>query len=132
MVTQPSTRRLKKDFSNTIKSVNDFITTNKQNITSAKNIHEEPMIEKLNFFCKQLTDYGDTGPENDENDKLIEQYEEIKTEAKAMLIRLQQVISKKRAEQKEKQLEKGGKENKKGKKKNNWRWNKETERNKWR
>ena len=49
-----------------------------------------------------------------------------------MLIRLQQVISKKRAEQKEKQLEKGGKEKKKGKKKNNWRWNKETERNKWR
>ena len=73
MVTQPSTRRLKKDFSNTIKSVNDFITTNEQNITSAKNIHEEPMIEKLNFFCKQLTDYGDTGPENDENDKLNDQ-----------------------------------------------------------
>ena len=65
------------------------------------------MVDQLNLFSNELTDYGDTLPENNENDKLLEQYEETKTEAKATLIRLQQVISRKEAEQedKEKQLE---------------------------
>ena len=56
------------------------------------------MIDQLNLFSNQLTDYRDTLPENDENDKLLEQYEETKIEAKTTLIRLQQVISQKETE----------------------------------
>ena len=65
------------------------------------------MVDQLNLFSNDLTDYGDALSENNENDKLLEQYEETKTEAKAKLIRLQQVISRKEAEEedKEKQLE---------------------------
>ena len=40
-------RQLKTDLSNTIKLVNDFITTNEWNIAFAKNIHQKPMIEQL-------------------------------------------------------------------------------------
>ena len=71
------------------------------------------MFDQLNLFSNELADYGDTLPENDENDKLLEQYEETKTEAKATLIRLQQLISQKETEQeeKEKQLVQRGKEN---------------------
>ena len=92
--------------------VNDFITTNKWNIAFIKNIHEEPMIEQLNLFCKESTNYGDTLPENDENDKLLEKYEETKTEANGTLTRLQEVNSQKVAEQeeKEKQFEQREKE----------------------
>ena len=61
------------------------------------------MIDQLNLFSNELTDYEDTLPENNENDKLLEQYEETKTEAKATLIKLQQVISQKEAEQEEKE-----------------------------
>ena len=56
-------RQLKKDLSNTIKLVNDFITTNEWNIAFAKNIHEKPMIVQLNLFSNELTDYGETIPE---------------------------------------------------------------------
>ena len=91
-------RQLKKDLSNTMKLVNDFITTNECNITFAKNIHKKPVIDQLNLFSNELTDYRDTLAENDENDKLLEQYEETKTEAKATLIKLQQGISHKEAE----------------------------------
>ena len=72
MVTQRRIRQLKKGLSSTIKLVNDFITTNKWNIAFAKNIHEKAMIYQLNLFSNELTDYGDTLPENDENDKLLE------------------------------------------------------------
>ena len=68
--------------------VNDFINTNEWNIAFAKNVYES-MIAQLNLFSSELTDYGDTLPENDENDKLLEQFEETKAEAKATLIRLQ-------------------------------------------
>ena len=95
-------RQLKKDLSNIIKLVNDFLTKNECNVGFAKSIHEKPMIDQLNLFSYELTDYEDTLPENDENDKFLEQYEEIKTEAKAKLIRLQQVISQKDEEQAEK------------------------------
>ena len=100
-------RQLKKYLSNTIRLVNDFITTNEWNITFAKNIHEKPMTHLLNLFSNELTGYGDTLSENDENNKLLEQYEETKTEARATLIRLQQLISQKEAkqEEKEKQLQ---------------------------
>ena len=92
--------------------VNDFITANEWNIAFAKNIHKKPIIDQLNLFSNELTDYGDTVPENDENDKLLEQYKETKTETKATLARLQQVISQKEVEQeeKEKQLVQSGKE----------------------
>ena len=85
--------------------VNDFINTNEWNIAFAKNVYES-MIAQLNLFSSELTDYGDTLPENDENDKHLEQYEEAKTEAKAILTRSQQIISQKEGEQegKEKQL----------------------------
>ena len=61
------------------------------------------MIDQLNLFRNQLTDYRDTLPENDENDKLLEQYEETKIEVKTTLIRLQQVISQREEEQEEKE-----------------------------
>ena len=48
-------------------------------------------------------DYEDTLPENDENDKLSEQYKDTKTKVKAILIRLQQVISQNKADQEEKE-----------------------------
>ena len=63
MVTQRRMRQLKKDLSNTIKLGNNFITTNKWNIAFAKNIHEKPMIVQLNLFSNELTDYGETIPE---------------------------------------------------------------------
>ena len=71
------------------------------------------MFDQLNLFSNELADYGDTLPENDENDRLLEKYEETKTEAKATLIRLQQLISQKETEQeeKEKQLVQRGQEN---------------------
>ena len=89
MVTQQRMRQLKKNLSNTIKLVNDFITPNERNIAFANNIHKKPMIDQLNLFSNELTDYGDTISENDENDKLLEQYEETKTEAEATPIRSQ-------------------------------------------
>ena len=67
-------------------------------MNGTKNIHEKPMIDQLNLFSNELTDYRDTLPENDENDKLLEQYEATKAEAKATLIKLQQGISQKEAE----------------------------------
>ena len=103
MVTQRRMRELKIDLSNTIKLVNGFITTNEWNITFTKNIHEKPMIDQLNLFSNELTDYGDILPEKDENDKLLKQYEETNTKAKATLIILKQVISQKEAEEKEKE-----------------------------
>ena len=57
MATQRRMRQLKKNLSNTIKLVNDFITANKWTIAFAKNIHEKPMIEQLNLFSNELTDY---------------------------------------------------------------------------
>ena len=64
------------------------------------------------MFSNELTDYRDTLPDKDENDKLLEQYQETKTEAKAILTIPQQIISRKGAEQeeKEKQLVQRGKE----------------------
>ena len=64
------------------------------------------------MFSNELTDYRDTLPDKDENDKLLEQYQQTKTEAKAILTRPQQMISRKGAEQeeKEKQLVQRGKE----------------------
>ena len=62
MVTQQRIRQLKKNLSNTIKLVNDFITPNEWNIAFANNIHKKPMIDQLNLF--RLTDYGDTISEN--------------------------------------------------------------------
>ena len=67
-------------------------------MNGTKNIQEKPMIDQLNLFSNELTDYRDTLPENDENDKLLEQYEATKAEAKATLIKLQQGISQKEAE----------------------------------
>ena len=58
------------------------------------------------MFSNELTDYGDTLPDKDENDKLLEQYQETKTEAKATLTRLQQMFH--------------GKERNKKKKKSSW------------
>ena len=52
-------------------------------MNGTKNIREKPR---------------DTLPENDENGKLLEQYEATITEAKATLIKLQQGISQKEAE----------------------------------
>ena len=57
MATQRRMRHLKKNLSNTIKLVNDFITANEWTIAFAKNIHEKPMIEQLNLFSNELTDY---------------------------------------------------------------------------
>ena len=68
-------------------------------MNGTKNIREKPMIDQLNLFSNELTDYRDTLPENDENGKLLEQYEATITEAKATLIKLQQGISQKEAEQ---------------------------------
>ena len=103
MVTQQRIRELKKDLSITIKLVNDFINTNEWNIALATNVYEKPMTAQLNLFSSELTEYGDTLPENDENDKHLEQYEEAKTEAKAILTRSQQIISQKEGEQEEKE-----------------------------
>ena len=83
--------------------VNDFINTNEWNIAFAKNVYKKPMIAQLNLFSSELTDYEDALPENDENDKHLEQYEESKTEAKAILTRSQQIISQKEGEQEEKE-----------------------------
>ena len=102
-MTQQRIRELKKDLSITIKLVNDFINTNEWNIALATNVYEKPMTGQLNLFSSELTDYGDTLPENDENDKHLEQYEEAKTEAKAILTRSQQIISQKEGEQEEKE-----------------------------
>ena len=103
VVTQQRIRELKEDLSITIKLVNDFINTSEWNIALATNVYEKPMTGQLNLFSSELTDYGDTLPENDENDKHLEQYEEAKTEAKAILTRSQQIISQKEGEQEEKE-----------------------------
>ena len=115
-------RQLKTDLSNTIKLVNDFITTNEWNIAFAKNIHQKPMIEQLSQFRNELTDYRVTPPENDENDKLLEQYEEKRTEAKATLKRLQDFTERSGTRGKRKAV--SAKEKRKT--------IKETERSKWR
>ena len=57
MATQRRMRQLKKNLSNTIKLVNDFITANEWTIAFAKNIQQKPMIEQLNLFSNELTDY---------------------------------------------------------------------------
>ena len=82
MVTKRRMRQLKKELKNKIISVNKIISTNEWNIVLAKTANEEPFIELLNNFCKDLKEFEGTLEENEENEKQLDEYEQIASEGK--------------------------------------------------
>ena len=82
MVTKRRMRQLKKELKNKIISVNKIISTNEWNIVFPKTANEEPFIELLNNFCKDLKEFEGTLEENEGNEILLDEYEQIASEGK--------------------------------------------------
>ena len=71
-------RQLNKKLKKKIISVN----TNEWSVVFVKTAHEEPFIELLNNFCKDLKEFEGTLEENEENEKLLDEYEQIASKGK--------------------------------------------------
>ena len=85
MVTKRRIGQLKNPLKNKIISVNEIINTNEWSIVFVKTTYEEPFIELVNNFCKDLKEYEGTWEENEDNEKLLDEYEEIASERKKTL-----------------------------------------------
>ena len=63
-------------------SVNEIIKTNEWSVVFVKTAYDEPFIELVNNFCKDLKEFERTLEENEENEKLLDEYEQIASEEK--------------------------------------------------
>ena len=63
-------------------SVNEIIKTNEWSVVVVKTAYDEPFIELVNNFCKNLKEFESTLEENEENEKLLDEYEQIASEEK--------------------------------------------------
>ena len=63
-------------------SVNEIIKTNEWSVVFVKTTYDEPFIELVNNFCKNLKEFERTLEENEENEKLLDEYEQIASEEK--------------------------------------------------
>ena len=86
---------MKKELKNKIISVNEIINTNEWSVTFVKTTHEEPIIELLNNFCKELMEFEGTLEENEKNEKLLDEYKEIASEGKETIMILKGKINEK-------------------------------------
>ena len=77
--------QLKKPLKNKIISVNEIINTNEWSVVFVRTTYEEPFIELVNNFCKDLKEYEGTLEENEDNEKLLDEYEQIASERKETL-----------------------------------------------
>ena len=84
-------RQLNKKLKKKIISVN----TNEWSVVFVNTAHEEPFIELLNNFCKDLKEFEGTLEENEENEKLLDEYEQIACEGKETLMILKGKINEK-------------------------------------
>ena len=82
MVTKRRKWQLKKELKNKIISVNEIIKTNEWSVVFVKTAYEEPFIELVNNFCKDLKEFEGTLEENEENEKLFDEYEHIASEGR--------------------------------------------------
>ena len=82
MITKLQMRQLKKNLINMIISVNEIIKTNEWSVVVVKTAYDEPFIELVNNFCKNLKEFERTLEENEENEKLLDEYEQIASEEK--------------------------------------------------
>ena len=82
MITKLQMRQLKKNLINMIISVNEIIKTNEWSVVFVKTTYDEPFIELVNNFCKNLKEFERTLEENEENEKLLDEYEQIASEEK--------------------------------------------------
>ena len=81
-------RQLKKELKNKIISVNEIIKTSEWSAVFVKTTYEEPFIELLNNFCKDLKELEEILEEKEENKKLLDEYEQIACERKDTLKRV--------------------------------------------
>ena len=65
-----------------IMSVNEIIKTNEWSVVFVKTAYDKPFIELVNNFCKNLKEFERTLEENEENEKLLDEYEQIASEEK--------------------------------------------------
>ena len=56
--------------------------TNELSVVFVKTAHEEPFIELVNNFCKDLKEFEATLEEKEANEKLMAEYEQIASEGK--------------------------------------------------
>ena len=63
-------------------SVNEIIKTNEWSVVVVRTAYDEPFIELVNNFCKNLKEFERTLEENEENEKLLDEYEQIASEEK--------------------------------------------------
>ena len=82
MITKLQMRQLKKNVINMIISVNEIIKTNEWSVVVVKTAYDEPFIELVNNFCKNLKEFERILEENEENEKLLDEYEQIASEEK--------------------------------------------------
>ena len=73
---------IEKKLINMIISVNEIIKTNEWSVVFVKTAYDEPFIELVNNFCKNLKEFERTLEENEENEKLLDEYEQIANEEK--------------------------------------------------
>ena len=85
MVTKRRIGQLKNPLKNKIISVNEIINTNEWSVVFVRTTYEEPFIELVNNFCKDLKEYEGTLEENEDNEKLLDEYEQIASERKETL-----------------------------------------------
>ena len=88
MVKKRRMRQLKKELKNKIISVNEIIKTSEWSAVFVKTTYEEPFIELLNNFCKDLKELEEILEEKEENKKLLDEYEQIACERKDTLKRV--------------------------------------------
>ena len=72
-------RQLKKTLKNKI------INTNEWSVVFVKTTYEEPLIELVNNFCNDLKEFEETLEKNEENEKLLDEYEQIASDRKEEL-----------------------------------------------
>ena len=80
---------------NKIISVNEIIKTNEWSVVFVKTAYEEPFIELVNNFCKDLVEFEGTLEENEENKNVLDEYEQIASEVKETLMILKEKINEK-------------------------------------
>ena len=70
--------------------MNEIIKTNEWSAVFVKTAYEEPFIELVNNFCKGLKEFEGTLEENEENEKVWDEYEQRAIEGKETLMVLKE------------------------------------------
>ena len=86
---------LKRRFNAAIKEVADQLNENreiKEENVAVFMFFKENLEEQLRKYCKEFERYGETLEENQENEKIIENYESVIMEASKLLNHLKGVI----------------------------------------